>query len=72
MFQRIQNIGEGFARKAASATELLADRELRRYLVSPEGAGTIWKTTEHTRATDKPFPPQEGTDSYWQKSWRED
>ena len=31
MFQRIQNFGEGFARKAASATELLADRELRRY-----------------------------------------
>lgn len=34
MFQRLQNIGEGFARKAASATELLADRELRRYVVS--------------------------------------
>lgn len=31
IFSRIQNIGEGFARKAASATELLADRELRRY-----------------------------------------
>ena len=30
VFQRLQNIGEGFARKAASATELLADRELRR------------------------------------------
>ena len=31
IFSRIQNIGEGFARKAAFATELLADRELRRY-----------------------------------------
>ena len=34
MFRRLQNIGEGFARKAASATELLADRELRRSVFS--------------------------------------
>ncbi len=36
VFQRLQNIGEGFARKAASATELLADRELRRCKISDD------------------------------------
>jgi hypothetical protein len=30
MFQKVQDIGEAFARRAASATEILSDRELRK------------------------------------------
>ncbi len=57
MFQRIQNIGEGFARKAASATELLADRELRRsgtlpYLVE-NASGSLHR---HSRTLTNPSP----------------
>ena len=77
MFQRIQTIGEGFARKAASATELLADRELRRYITdSFLGAVAISFhdaifSTPMTNSGIEP-PLQEGADFDRQTSWGKD
>ena len=32
MFQKVQDFGEAFARRAASASELLSDKELRKWV----------------------------------------
>lgn len=40
MFQKVQNLGEAFVRRAASATELLGDKDLRKS-VSFLGPSTV-------------------------------